>query len=433
MSAKKPSIFISSTIHDFRDLRSALRHYLASLGFDVLLSEFNDFPKQLDTNAFQAALQTIQSADYFILLVGPRVGTMYDETQGISVTRQEYRTAYELATQARMRLALFVRREIWDLRADRDALRGFLLQDFARFKELTPTEVEKILHHPGPLANEPALLFDFLNEIARVEETQAAVLHKGDFPPANWIHTFVTFEDILDALRVHLQLATPLSTIALRANLRREILENLRLISTKFEGKISPSYTWAQAARKHITGGMHDHSRMPGRYFRWTLVYSLMVFRGANMSSRFVDQALETGQFLEYNPDKGEYVSGSLNERLLQLSERIRGLRSSVELFRRTLTEFITKYKDAAKTEADIEVPNEDLLWPLALADLEQDIVHLSIALIRALAGDARWLPVIELNPPTPFAEEAERIAKEAATLNDVERWIRSQVGEGYE
>lgn len=430
MSGKKPSVFISSTIQDFRDLRSALRHYLTSLGFDVLLSEYNDFPKALDANALLAAFNTIHSADYYILLVGSRVGALYDETTGTSVTRQEYRVAYELAMQGRVRLALFVRREVWDLRRDRDALRNYLMNDFAASRELSPSEAEAIAHHPSTLANEPALLFDFLDEIARVHETRAAVLQIAEFPPANWIHTFVTFEDIVDTLRVHLQLSTPLSTIALKVNLRREILENLLLLTTKSNSSISPSYAWAQFARKHSTGGMHDASHLPGRYLRWVVIYSLVVFRGANLSQRFVDQALESGEFLEYDPDKGEYTSGAINDRLLQLSDRIRRLKSTVETFRQPLTSFIARYNDIAKTEGDVEVPNDDLLWPLALADIEQDLVRLSIALVRMLDGDDRWLGLIELNPPTPFAPEAERIANETPTLEDIEKWIRAQIGE---
>ena len=433
MSANKPSVFISSTIHDFRDLRSALRHYLASLGFDVFMSEFNDFPKALDANAFHAALDAIKLADFYILLIGSRVGTLFDAANGISVTRQEYRTAYDLATRGAIRPALFVRREIWELRRDRNALELYLENEFAKSKELSPSDIEKIAYHPGPLSNQPALLFDFLDEISRVEQTQAASLQIGEFPAANWVHSFDNFEDIVDALRVQLHLATPLSTIALRANIRREIIENIQIISTKYEDVIGPTYTWAKGARKHLSGDMHGQSRMPGRYFTWALVYALMVFRSSNMSSRFIDQASESGEFLEYDRENGEYISGMFNERILQLGDRIRRFRSTVELVRQPLTQLLAKYSNRPKTEAEILVSNEDLVWPLALADIEEDIVHLSIAVVRALDGDTRWLSTISLNPSTPFVEEAERVEKEAASIEDVEKWIKSQVGEEIE
>jgi hypothetical protein len=429
--AGKPSIFVSSTIHDFKDLRSAIRYYLASLGYDVFLSEFNDFPKPLDANTFEAALETLRCADFYILLIGSRVGGFYAEQQGISITRKEYRTAYELAKEGHMRLALFVRDEIWALRKDRNALRDYLINDFTKNRELSNDEIDKLVDHPGPLANNPELLFDFINEIAREEEMKAAIRKEGEFPAANWVHSYSNFEDIVDVLRVQLGIMTHLSTIALKSNLRRELLENLVLITEKHDGQVSTTYTWAAFARKQLKGVMNDQSQLPGRYLRWALMYSITVSRGENMSTRFVDQALQSGEFLEYRPDHADYVSGWFNERLFQLRDRIERFRSSIDGFRDPISNFITKYRELAKTEEEVAIPNQDLVFPLALADMEKDIVLLSIALLRALDGDDRLLPSVELNPPTPLFAEAERIREETPTLEEIREWIKTQLGEG--
>ncbi len=74
MFPHKPRIFISSTIYDFRDMRTALKYWLEQLGYEVVLSEFNDFPKSHDTNSLDAALEVLRASDYYILLVGSRVG-----------------------------------------------------------------------------------------------------------------------------------------------------------------------------------------------------------------------------------------------------------------------------------------------------------------------------------------------------------------------
>lgn len=99
MSLSKPVIYISSTIYDFQDLRSALKFWLEELGYEVMLSDFNDFTKPLETNSYEACLRAIARADYFILLMGARVGGFYDAVNNISITRMEYRTAYELVEQ----------------------------------------------------------------------------------------------------------------------------------------------------------------------------------------------------------------------------------------------------------------------------------------------------------------------------------------------
>ena len=59
----RPTIFISSTIYDFRDLRSAIKDHLETNGCRVLASEFNDFTKPLNKHSYQACLDTIAQAD----------------------------------------------------------------------------------------------------------------------------------------------------------------------------------------------------------------------------------------------------------------------------------------------------------------------------------------------------------------------------------
>ena len=90
---QKPKVFLSSTIHDFRDLRTAIRVWLEEYGFEVQASEFNDFPQIPDKNSYESCLKAIDEADYFVLLVGSRVGGVYDAAKGISITRMEYQHA----------------------------------------------------------------------------------------------------------------------------------------------------------------------------------------------------------------------------------------------------------------------------------------------------------------------------------------------------
>ena len=47
----QPTVFVSSTIYDFADMRSALKYWLGEMGFRALLSEYNDFQKNLNTNS----------------------------------------------------------------------------------------------------------------------------------------------------------------------------------------------------------------------------------------------------------------------------------------------------------------------------------------------------------------------------------------------
>ncbi len=106
--AHRPTFSLSSTIYDFRDLRSAIKFSLEERGCRVLASEFNDFGGNLDGHSYEACLTN----DYFVLLIGGRVGGWYDPNARVSITQQEYRTAYALNQQRKLRMVTFVRSEV---------------------------------------------------------------------------------------------------------------------------------------------------------------------------------------------------------------------------------------------------------------------------------------------------------------------------------
>ena len=101
---KKPVVFISSTCFDFRDLRSSLKYYLEELGYEVLLSEYNDFKSLNKENSFQSCLDAIKKCDYFVLLIGSRVGGFYNANENISITRKEYQEAYKIFLKGKIRI-----------------------------------------------------------------------------------------------------------------------------------------------------------------------------------------------------------------------------------------------------------------------------------------------------------------------------------------
>lgn len=122
---KPPTFFLSSTIYDFKDLRSAIKYFLELQGCRVLASDFNDFAKPLDPHSYEACLKAIAEADYFVLLIGARVGGWY-EHEKVSITQAEYREAYRLHKEGRLKLLSFVRADVWNLREERKALRKHL-------------------------------------------------------------------------------------------------------------------------------------------------------------------------------------------------------------------------------------------------------------------------------------------------------------------
>ncbi len=193
---ERPTIFLSSTVFDFADLRSALKDYLELKGCRVQASEFTDFERPLDAHSYDACLKAIEQADLFVLLIGRRTGGMFDEPNQISITRAEFRHAYALAQQGRIKILCFVRSDVWDHRQSVRDLEKSLQKDHT----LSDERREELVYHPSIAMDKPKPIISFIDEVARNAETAAAAKAMGKPPLANWIWPFATFTQIRQAI-----------------------------------------------------------------------------------------------------------------------------------------------------------------------------------------------------------------------------------------
>jgi hypothetical protein len=206
MSAQSPTVFLSSTVNDLRDLRSAVRYFLEQYGFQVLCSEEADFPHDLDTEARLAALAPIENAEYYVLIVGFRRGALTDE--GVSVTRSEFRRASQLHRESgRPKPVFLVRSEVLG----------------AKRRGETPSADEGADDWPAVCA--------FLDEVAGTEGS----------PDPNWIHGFASFEELATVLRTALRLSGPLRRRALEANLVEELTANAQQFLARLVDIVVPA------------------------------------------------------------------------------------------------------------------------------------------------------------------------------------------------
>ena len=192
-----PKVFISSTVYDFKDIRSALKFYLEEHGYIVYTSESSDFKVDVKVHSYEACLNLIDECDYFILLIGSRVGGWYDKENKISITRQEYRHAYQLHQQGGLQILSFVRNEVWQLKETRNELTRYL-ENINNFdKDL----IADIVNAPTKFANDAQFVSDFIQEVGKNAETRIAMQDKALLPTGNWIRVFNSFKDIIDSLK----------------------------------------------------------------------------------------------------------------------------------------------------------------------------------------------------------------------------------------
>jgi len=126
----QPTVFISSIISEFYDLRGALRYFLAKSGFRVLMSEEPDFGADCGKDSLDNCKEQITKADYYLLLIGNNPGTVF-QLDGLetTVTYEEFKHYVSLVRSGkRMNLIAFVRNQAWDNYAKNDTSRIHPLQ-----------------------------------------------------------------------------------------------------------------------------------------------------------------------------------------------------------------------------------------------------------------------------------------------------------------
>lgn len=119
----QPTIFISSIITDFYDLRGALKYFLGKSGFRVLMSEEPDFGADCDKDSLENCKSRIDVSDYYLLIIGMKPGFEFQLPDGTNttVTFEEFKYFLKLKQDGKdINLIAFVRQQAWDIYAKKD-------------------------------------------------------------------------------------------------------------------------------------------------------------------------------------------------------------------------------------------------------------------------------------------------------------------------
>lgn len=318
----KPTFFISSTIFDFKDLRSALKYYLEEQGCTVLASEFNDFIKPIEPHSYEACLASIHRCDYFILFIGSRVGGWFDEKERVSITRREYREAYELHKKGKLKILSFVRSQVWHVKEDRKELEKYLKE-----LEIAEETRTKIKDYPTKLASDSAFIIDFINEVARNKETLDALRGNGAFPTGNWIHVFETFKDAIDVIQGQVFAGSPVHDIAFTRLLSLELREIIKNTLFKWKGKIlHPIYSKIQFDKEcPITQDNKENDCIEVTTKQWDgLAFNAVQLLAIKIHPVMIQEALKGTVFLEFDLNIGAFKETEIYNALSLLNDEIR-------------------------------------------------------------------------------------------------------------
>lgn len=103
------TVFISSTIHDLKDLRDHLDHELRRHGYKTLLSEKGTIPVDSSKHSYADCIRAAQTCDFLIAIIDGRFGGVVPTTNK-SITVSEIEAALDAGKQ----VYVFVRQSVWD-------------------------------------------------------------------------------------------------------------------------------------------------------------------------------------------------------------------------------------------------------------------------------------------------------------------------------
>ncbi len=409
---KRPTFFISSTVLDFADLRSAIKFNLERIGCRVLASETNDFGNDLDKHSYEACLKQIDLADYFILLIGSRVGGWYDEGDRISITRAEYRYAYEKHKQGKLKIIPFVRQSVWDVREDRKALLRHI-ENMA----LQSAEKQELSQINSKFLSDPSHIIDFIKEVGRNEDTKLALKTDGEKPTGNWIYTFNYFSEIHDVLSTSVFRGENYARSLQFKNLRKSLFEILTKLHVKLNGKVvdinisaknfMKNYPLNEELDRVIEFDASDSSKFV------TVVLSL---GRPKLDTGVLLKAVEGRIFDTFDYEAGVYCDTQASRDLSKLYESCRFLSIQRESFLTTL--FGENPQGLDSNKRPIRLPTLKLLELYGEITRRENIRSLSLALLAHTNGTDYISP--ELLPASPIHSMNEELEKEKVTHEDI-------------
>lgn len=406
----RPRVFISSTITDMADLRDALKFWLEEMGYDVQLSEHTDFEHRPDAGTFDACFESIRTSNYYILLIGEACGSWYDEKLRVTVTRREYRIAYESWQQAQKpKLLSFVRKSVMASLRER------------RAAKVSPDA-------PSQLAD-AKFTEEFIREVRREEEVTEAAKGTGAYPGANWLTEYANFRDLTDGLRSGLNIRGPLARAALLENLRHELERNLRQTMMNFHGKPLYHHFYIDTLRRRVQIDAANLDTAIPLDFTEVKRLSMYLTAGPTPPGQFVhralDQALLSEALLDYDVETDQFVPSTLLEALYRFREELDLYASRYQVISDIRYEVWQQWDAIRQTHQSGSMPSRTLTAIFGLHDNEQNIVRLLVAILRYLYHHTETVD-FQTRPISPIMGESEKINAERVSGEELRDWLQA-------
>ena len=360
-----------------------------------------------------AQLSVLISSCY---LFGTRIGGWYDENNKISITRAEYRHAYDLAKIGKIKIVTFVRDEVWNHRQSVKELRKVLKAD----SDLSAEQRDRLANYPTQFATEANTLISFIDEVSRNRETANAARGQGALPVANWVHVFKTFKEIREAIDLLVLSGQSVDIAARKMALQSQLLEMLREVVPRVADKLLIPDPTIRRISKELNLRADDLTNLKVlKEKTWNQFVTLAIIAAKPRPELgHLRHVLTSDLLLRYDPETSRFHSTPEYDLLSDIIAEAANLGFGKDEGMSKLFKHSKRINSQEERRVPVDVLAQHLHRMFRLADL----ASAAKALVRALEGLPYETP--KKMPRSPFLEQEEGIAKEEVSLSQVREWV---------
>ena len=151
---------------------------------------------------------------------------------------------------------------------------------------------------------------------------------------------------------------------------------------------------------------MNDASTVSATAMQRLSIYALIGIAGpAVITTRFIGEALRSGEFLEFDRAKSRYIDSELVKILRMLLREISLLDRRIALGAPTRIELSVELKELANAKRQAPISNQKLAQLLSIHDSQHNVIALAHAAIRLLSGEIGVLPKLHIFKMSPFED----------------------------
>jgi len=410
----RPRVFISSTIRDFEDLRSAVRFWLDERGMNVQMSEYADFEITPELHVLETCFDIIEKSDYFILLIGNRRGGWFDLTRRVSITQREYQVACEsFAATGKPVCIPFVRKSTQMLVDNIALVRGG--------EEKQQALVQDLLE-------DPEHLMCFLTEVSKMSGRQEVYEARDRSCRGNWISRFGDFEDIATTLTRAMKLDVDIDTQSLLFMIADELLDYLKTHSNRSTG--TPCFTFQYLSPlKQKYPLTFDNTRAGAtiemdygdlKYFFYCVYGGVLLFAQPLIA---LERGCVTSMLMNYDAKSKRFTPAPMQVALRRTQAminwvRTRGMDSDYYDAMKEVGVLETRHKGAAK----VRVPGHAVATLFAIGGhIERSVYEAMNIIGNVLYGTSLSDNPSAHVPMSPISESSVNTKQEQCTREDIQ------------